>query len=68
MKSLSVLSKFSGWYNIWKDIKENYQLKWPEDNSITTFQNLFNEDKTYHKMLGWLKTSINKIHLHMEIS
>ena len=28
MKSLSVLSKFMGCYDNWKNIKERYQLKW----------------------------------------
>jgi hypothetical protein len=38
MKSLSVLSKFMGCYNNWKMIKERYQLKWSNENSVDTFK------------------------------
>ena len=61
MKSLSVLSKFLGWYDRWKEIKENYQLKWSDDNSLATFQDLVNDNTTYNRMMLWLKTSLKTI-------
>jgi hypothetical protein len=42
MKSLSVLSKFMGCYDKWKSIKERYQLKWSNENSVDTFKNIIN--------------------------
>ncbi len=38
MKSLSILSKFIGCYDNWKMIKEKYQLKWSNENSVDTFK------------------------------
>jgi len=39
MKSLSVL-KFMGCYDNWKIIKDRYQLKWSNENSIETSKKL----------------------------
>ena len=39
MKSLSVLSKFMECYDNWKEIKDRYQLKWSNENSVDTFKN-----------------------------
>jgi len=55
MKSLSVLSKFMGCYDKWKSIKERYQLKWSNDDSIQIFQNLTNQENNYSSMLKWVK-------------
>ena len=38
MKSLAVLSKFMGCYDKWKNIKERYQLKWSNENSVDIFK------------------------------
>ena len=51
MKSLASLSKFLGCYNRWKEIKERYQLKWSNDDSIQVFQNLTNQENNYSSML-----------------
>ena len=55
MKSLSVLSKFMDCYDNWKDIKEQYQLKWSNENSLDTFKKIINEDNSFNNLLEWLK-------------
>jgi hypothetical protein len=42
MKSLSVLYKFMGCYDNWKNIKDSYQLKWSNDDSVDTFKEIIN--------------------------
>ncbi|MDR4511070.1 MAG: hypothetical protein MRJ93_05120 [Nitrososphaeraceae archaeon] len=61
MKSLSLLSKFLGCYDKWKEIKEKYQLKWSEYNSTDIFQNLVNQENSFTLMLEWLKTAIDNM-------
>ena len=55
MKSLAILSKYLGCYDRWKQIKEKYQLKWSNDDSLQIFQNLTNQENNYSSMLKWLK-------------
>jgi Sec7-like guanine-nucleotide exchange factor len=67
MKSLSVLSKFMGCYNNWKMIKERYQLKWSNENSVDTFKKIINEDNSFNNLLEWLKIVLLKFQNHIEI-
>jgi intergrase/recombinase len=57
MKSLSVLAKFMGCYDRWKTIKERYQLKWSNENSVETFKKIINEDNSFDTLLEWLKNT-----------
>ena len=61
MKSLSVLSKFMGCYDKWKDIKDKYQLKWSNENSVDTFKKIINEDNSFNSLLEWLKNTSSQI-------
>ena len=61
MKSLAVLSKFMGCYDKWKDIKERYQLKWSNENSVDTFKKIINEDNSFNNLLEWLKNTSSQI-------
>ncbi len=61
MKSLSVLSKFMGCYDNWKIIKDRYQLKWSNENSIETFKKIINEDNSFNNLLKWLKDTSSQI-------
>ena len=61
MKSLAILSKFLGCYDKWKDIKERYQLKWTNENSIETFKKIINEDNSFNNLLEWLKNTTCQI-------
>ena len=64
MKSLAILSKYLGCYDRWKAIKERYQLKWSNDDSIQVFQNLTNQENNYSSMLKWLKNTCSQIPKH----
>ena len=56
MKSLSVLSKFMGCYDNWKNIKDRYQLKWSNgNNSLEVFQTIVNKETNYDSMIRWVK-------------
>ena len=61
MKSLSVLSKFIGCYDRWKEIKERYQLKWSNENSVDTFKKIINEDNSFNNLLEWLRNTTSQI-------
>ena len=61
MKSLAILSKFMGCYDKWKDIKDRYQLKWSNDNSVDTFKKIINEDNSFNNLLEWLKNTSSDI-------
>ena len=64
MKSLAILSKYLGCYDKWKAIKERYQLKWSNDDSIQVFQNLTNQKNHYSSMLKWVKDVCKHIPKH----
>jgi intergrase/recombinase len=55
MKSLAILSKYLGCYDRWKMIKERYQLKWSNENSVDTFKKIISEDNSFDNLLEWLK-------------
>jgi intergrase/recombinase len=55
MKSLAILSKYLGCYDRWKSIKDRYQLKWSNDDSVQVFQNLTNQENNYSSMIKWIK-------------
>ena len=61
MKSLAILSKYLGCYDRWKEIKERYQLKWANENSIETFKKIMNEDNSFNSLLEWLKNTCSQI-------
>ncbi|HZL24607.1 MAG TPA: integrase [Nitrososphaeraceae archaeon] len=62
MKALSVLSKFIGCYDMWKEIKERYQLKWSNgNNSLQVFQTIVNNETNYDSMLKWVKDTCLQI-------
>ena len=61
MKSLAVLSKYMGCYDKWKDIKDRYQLKWSNENSVDTFKKIINEDNSFNNLLEWLKNTSSQI-------
>ena len=58
MKSLAILSKFMGCYDNWKNVKDRYQLKWSNENSVDTFKKIINEGNSFDNLLEWLKKYI----------
>ena len=61
MKALAVLSKYLGCYEKWKQIKQNYQLKWSNGDSLQFFENFFDNNKNYSIMVNWLKDVCQKL-------
>lgn len=55
MKSLASLSKYLGCYDIWKNIRERYQLKWSNEDSIEVFNNILNSNHDLSSMINWIK-------------
>ncbi|MFL6432524.1 MAG: hypothetical protein ACJ71O_02165, partial [Nitrososphaeraceae archaeon] len=51
MKALATLSKYLGCYDKWKDIKERYQLKWSNEDSLETFSMFTNGEQNYNSMM-----------------
>jgi hypothetical protein len=62
MKALATLSKYIGCYDKWKGIKERYQLKWSNGDSLETFNNiLMKGEQNYTSMIKWLKYTCSKL-------
>jgi hypothetical protein len=55
MAALSVLSKYCGVYQSWKEIRESYQLKWSETDSVTVFKAIIGEEGNFPAMMKWFK-------------
>ncbi|HSA75319.1 MAG TPA: hypothetical protein VLE21_03945, partial [Candidatus Nitrosocosmicus sp.] len=68
MKSLATLSKFLGFYDKWKKIVENYQLKWSDNGKgagasskgLEIFHNIYGNNN-YQVMIGQLKNACLKL-------
>ena len=63
MKALATLSKYLGCYDKWKDIRERYQLKWSNEDSLETFSMFTNGEQNYNSMMEWLKNCCSKLSL-----
>ena len=62
MKALAALSKYMGCYDIWRDIKESYQLKWSNEDVLEAFDDVMMNDKQNHtSMINWLKDVYSKL-------
>jgi hypothetical protein len=46
--------KFLGCYDIWKSIRERYQLKWSDDISIDFFEEIYTSKNQCKKMIEWV--------------
>jgi hypothetical protein len=64
MKALATLSKYLGCYDKWKNIVQRYQLKWSNEDSLKTFENIIgnnNNKESYNSMIEWLKNCRAKL-------
>jgi hypothetical protein len=62
MKALAALSKYAGCYDRWRSIKERYQLKWSDQDSLETFNSIMmNTEQNYSSMIDWLKETYSKL-------
>ena len=64
MKALAALSKYLGCYNKWRDIKDRYQIKWSNGDSLETFSMFTNGEQNYAAMIEWLKNCCSKLSSH----
>jgi hypothetical protein len=55
MQSLSALAKYTGRYDRWQQIKQRFQLKWSNGDSLQAFNLIFNKEKDLDHMLSWLR-------------
>jgi hypothetical protein len=61
MAALACLAKYHGCYNVWKEIKERYQLKWSKGDSLQAFENIINEKQNFPSMIAWVKDACSKL-------
>jgi hypothetical protein len=61
MEALACYSKYTGSYQIWKDIRERYQLKWTTDDSLDILKSLLGGKSNYSMMVAWLKETCSKL-------
>jgi hypothetical protein len=54
MKALATLSKFTGCYDVWKDIVERYKLKWSSDDTLYLFHQMTDTRYNIDSMMRWL--------------
>ncbi len=63
MEALTVVSKLTGKYQLWKEIRSKYQLGWGsacEDN-LRYFTSYLNGHSNLDVMLDWLKDALRKL-------
>jgi hypothetical protein len=67
MKALATLSKFLGCYDKWKNIVQNYQLRWSDSSNgagtskgLEIFQKIYGNDN-YQEMTNQLKDACLKL-------
>ncbi len=60
MKSLSSLSRFLGCYDIWLQLKQQYNLKWAiEGSTLRSFELMFDESRSINKMMEWVRYAMS---------
>jgi hypothetical protein len=61
MEALAALSKYSGSYDRWQQIRKQYLLKWTSGNeSLETMRRFFNPELTLETMSQWIKEMVAK--------
>lgn len=58
MKSITVLSKYLGNYDRWREMRRRYSLKWSNGDWNKPFDRLFNDNQNYDAMLRHVKGMI----------
>jgi hypothetical protein len=63
MEALAALSKFTGRYQVWRQIRESHQLKWSdsEEHNLRFFERFTSGEEDYPAMVAWLKVAIEKL-------
>jgi hypothetical protein len=60
MRALSLLSKYQGQYEKWQQVRNNYQLKWSNRDSLHSFRKITDENTDIDKMINWVRESIRE--------
>jgi hypothetical protein len=60
MSALANLAKFTGRYQKFVQIRQNYNLKWSKGDSVQSFHRFFNEELSFDKMLQRIREMIAK--------
>lgn len=59
MKALSALARFTGQYNNWRAIVQQYQLSWSTGTEkLDAFTRFFDDSKDLDTMISWLKEAL----------
>ncbi|MGC2426105.1 MAG: hypothetical protein WA421_03650, partial [Nitrososphaeraceae archaeon] len=61
MKSLSALAKYIGCYDKWQQIRQRFQLKWSNNDSVQAFASIFTNEKDLDHMIVWLKNACSTL-------
>jgi hypothetical protein len=63
MEALAALSKFTGRYQVWRQIRESHQLNWSdsEEDNLRFFERFTSGEEDYSAMVAWLKEAIAKL-------
>ncbi len=61
MEALTALSKYQGGYDQWRLIKERYQLKWSDNDSLDIFRSIVDAKNEYSALISWLKKVCQQI-------
>ena len=61
MKSLAALAKYTGCYDKWQQIRQRFQLKWSNSDSLQALNLIFNNGKDLDHMLSWLKETYTRL-------
>ena len=63
MEGLAALSKYAGCYDVWKDIREKYQLRWSnsEQENLKFFTNYMAGKGNFDEMAKWLNNATSKL-------
>lgn len=61
MKSLAILSKYLGCYDKWKQIREQHQLKWTNEDAFNSFTRILGDKTNYSNMIMWLKKALHSL-------
>lgn len=63
MRALALLGKFHGRYDMWKQIKEKYDLKWSNADDLSVLTAMMDSKNSYSSMLQWLKDTCRELPL-----
>jgi hypothetical protein len=63
MEALAALSKYAGCYDVWKRIREKYQLRWnnSEQENLKFFTNYMSGYGNFDHMVEWLRKAVAEL-------